>query len=79
MSSTDSTTAEIARDLVKNYGEMIAASDVWKILGYRSIHGYRKARARKTLSVTEYKIPGRRGKYVLTRELIQWFDSLATK
>lgn len=79
MASTDSITAEIARDLVKNYGEMIAASDVWKILGYRSIHGYKKARARKTLLVNEYKIPGRRGKYVLTRELIQWFDSLATK
>ena len=67
---------EVTRNLYEKYGAIIAAVEVWKILGYRTIHGYRKARLRKSLPIREFEIPGRRGKYVLTRDVERWLDSL---
>lgn len=60
------------KDLMVEYGPMIYGSDLPTVLGYRSVHAYQKAVVRKTLPVTVFKIPNRKDRYVLTKDVAKW-------
>jgi len=63
---------ELQDELTRLYGPLLTSRDLWKILGYASPAAYRQARVRKRLPVTEFEIEGRRGHFVLTKDVALW-------
>jgi len=72
MNSSKHLAKELQDGLTRLYGPLLAAKDLWKILGYGSPAAYRQARARKSLPVAEFEIEGRRGHFALTKDVALW-------
>jgi len=69
---TEQLVQEIRGDLNHLYGPLIAARDLWKVVGYSSSGAYRQARLRKRISVPEFEIEGRSGHFALTVDVARW-------
>jgi hypothetical protein len=65
--------------LIKEYGAIVSGEKLWKVLGYRSGHAFRKAVGRKTVPVPLFKETGRRGWFARTHDIAVWLISLDEK
>ena len=62
----------LTQDLTARYGHLVSGDDLRRTLGYKSSDAFRQAIARKTLPVTVFSIPHRRGKFALSSEIARW-------
>lgn len=69
---TSCTAADLTNLLIGEYGPFVRLSDVWGKLGYPSLEAARKAAARNSAPMQVISLPGRRGKFVRTRDLATW-------
>lgn len=69
---TSCTAADLTNHLIGEYGPFVRLSDVWAKLGYPSLEAARKAAARNSAPMQVISLPGRRGKFVRTRDLATW-------
>jgi hypothetical protein len=72
----DADTTEFERSLTERYGLLVGNKDLWTALSYRTPEAFRQAYGRGRLPIHVFALPGRRGKYALTRDLARWLDSL---
>lgn len=63
----------------RQYGELLTASDVAKILRYPSAAAVLKARERGTLPVQMAKLPGRKGWFATARSVAEILDEIDQK
>ena len=57
-------------------GPLVSGTPLWTALGYQSGEALRQARQRNTVPVQTFKIPGRRGVFAYTHELICYLVDL---
>lgn len=59
-------------------GELIPPRLLWRMLGYTNAGALRSARNRGILPVETFQIPGRRGSYARTRDVVNWLSQLGS-
>ncbi len=58
--------------MLKEYGPLMGGEDLRRALGYRTWSAFARAVRSESLGVSVFDIPGRRGKFALTREVASW-------
>jgi hypothetical protein len=64
------------QDLVERYGEVMSLRDLATVLAYPTAEALRKAISRGSLSIPAFRLPHRRGWFVLTRDVAGWLSQL---
>lgn len=72
LTDTEALVKSIESQLFEKYGTMIGSKDLWRTLGYPSPSALRQAVSRKTLEVTLFELPKRRGRFALVRDVALW-------
>lgn len=62
--------------LEDRYGLVVGGRDLARLLGFRSSQAFKIACARGKVPVVVFEIPGRRGKYARTSDVIRWYEAL---
>ncbi|MCU7875281.1 MAG: hypothetical protein KZQ84_00525 [Candidatus Thiodiazotropha sp. (ex Lucinoma borealis)] len=62
----------LERDLMKEYGPMVTGDSLRKVLGYPSMEALRQAISRGKAPVPIFKLPNRRGKFALVKDIAHW-------
>ncbi|WP_423016383.1 hypothetical protein [Undibacterium sp. Di27W] len=63
-------------DLLTQSGPLTGGKDLVKALGYRSAAAFRQAIQRGTLPIHVFEIPGRRGRFALTSDIMNWLSDI---
>jgi hypothetical protein len=63
-------------DPLEKYGPLIGGPDLVKVLGYRSNASFRRAVRLGIIGVRVFDIPGRKGKYAKTQDVVAWLKKL---
>lgn len=63
-------------DLHDKYGPLVGGPDLVKVLGYRSNASFRRADRLGIIGVKVFQIPGRKGKYAKTQDVVAWLEKL---
>lgn len=61
---------ELEASLSIQYGAILSAPEIQKVLGYPSEYAYRQAVNRKTIPVPIFELKHRRGKFALLRDVV---------
>ncbi len=64
----------LERQLMAEYGPLLANDDLRQALGYASMNAFRQALFRKTVPVPVFALPNRRGKYALVTDVARWLS-----
>lgn len=59
-------------DLTKRHGQIIAARDLHKLLGFKSYSSFKRCVLRGNLSLQLLTIEGRRGRHAMTPDVVDW-------
>lgn len=76
MQSLDSS-EEINLQLIRQYGELMDSRSLMHVLGYKSSSTFKFAINNRTLGIKVFDVPGRRGKFALTRHVSRWLHQVA--
>lgn len=69
--------AELEQDLLQLYrSPIIGGADLLRALGYPTDMAFRAALSRNTVPVKVFKLPNRRGKVCLVKDLAVWLASV---
>jgi hypothetical protein len=68
-----------ARELLAQYGPLIGGLELAKVLNFKNMAAFRQALRRGRLPIRVFDLPGRKGKFALTQDLINWLASLELK
>jgi len=71
---SDTLAKELNDELVRRYGLLLSSSDLAKVLGYPSSNAYCQAVVRGAVPVPLMRIPNRRGKFALARDVAVWLS-----
>lgn len=64
---------QLERDLMNSYGSpLLTGEKLAEAMGYRSIHSLRKHMSQRTFPVKLFNIEGRRGRFVLVKDIACW-------
>jgi hypothetical protein len=64
------------KELLARHGPLIGGLELAKILSFKNMAAFRQALRRGTIPVRVFELPGRRGKFALTQDLVAWLSSL---
>lgn len=64
--------ARLLDGLGSRYGEVIGGEVLSKVLGFSSLAAMRQGIRRETLKIPIFFIPGRRGRFALTADVVAW-------
>ena len=67
---------QINADLFKQFGIMIGGADLSKVLGYRNYDAFRQAVRRETISIPLFRVPHRKGRFALTKDIATWLAKM---
>jgi len=70
----DALARELNDELVRHYGPLLSSADLIKVLNYPSANAYCQAAVRGTMPVPLLRIPNRRGKFALARDVAIWLS-----
>jgi len=59
-------------DLAGRYGELIGGDNLRLVLGYQSNAALSQAIRGKKLALVTFFVPGRKGRFALTRDIAEW-------
>lgn len=62
--------------MLKEFGPLMGGEDLHRALGYRTGSAFARAVRMKTLGVATFEIPGRRGRFALTTDVVAWLLNL---
>ena len=68
----DNQTNELEETLMEKYGPLISGAELSSVLGFKTYHGFRQSVRRSKISIPLFKIPNRRGKFALTKDVAGW-------
>jgi len=63
---------DVAKRLAERYGELIGGDDLRLVLGFPTLAALKQAIRRSTLSLPTFLIPGRRGRFATTSDIVEW-------
>ncbi len=69
----------IDKQLIMQYGELMDCHSLMHVLGYKSYSTFKLAISNRTLGIKVFDVPGRRGKFALTRHVSRWLLLLANQ
>ena len=70
---TEST--EIENDLIKQHGLLIGGVNLMSAMGFRTMPALRKAIRENRLGVEVFNMPGRQGKFALTKDAANFLEN----
>lgn len=72
----------VALDPVKTleacHGPLMSGGALYRTLGFQTGAGFRQAYKRGRLPIRTFRLPGRRDRFALTRDVAAWLDRLKT-
>ena len=71
---SDTLARELNDELVCRYGPLISPADLTKVLGYPSANAFCQAVVRGTVPIPLLRIPNRRGRFALARDVAVWLS-----
>ncbi len=63
---------EFAEQMLKQYGPLMGGSELWSALGFKTHAAFGRARRNGLLGLRVFELPGRRGQFALTTDVVQW-------
>lgn len=66
------TLESLHRSLLSEYGPLLGDETLWRALGFKTWAGFDKAIRTGNVAVKIFPLPGRRGRYALTRDVAVW-------
>lgn len=63
---------ELIADLTEKYGEILGMDVLKKVIGYKTIAALKYAIREDRLGIKTFFINGRRGRFVMTRDVAEW-------
>lgn len=67
---------DLASDMLNKFGHVIGGEDLRKTLGFRTQSAFARALRENLVEIPIFSIPGRRGKFALTGDVVAWLQSL---
>ena len=64
----------LKEELQRDYGAYVPLSRCYRMLSYPSVDAARKAYSRGTAVVSGASLPGRRGTFIRTTDIIAWLE-----
>ncbi len=65
--------------LLEKYGPLIDGKELASLLRFSSMAAFRQALRRGALPVKVFELPGRKGKFAFTQDLVQWLDGVKAR
>jgi len=65
-----------ANELLARHGPLIGGQELAKVMNFKNMAAFRQALRRGTIPVRVFELPGRRGKFAMTQDLVAWLASL---
>jgi hypothetical protein len=65
-------------DLLTEHGELVGGSDLQRCLGFKSTRSFQRAQKEGRLPIPTFLLPGRRGVFARTRDVVAWLDTLGS-
>lgn len=59
----------LAEDLLRTHGHVVGGEALYRLLGYGSADAFQQALRREAVGVPVFALPGRRGKFAMTRDV----------
>ena len=59
----------LAEDMLRTYGHVVGGEALHRLLGYATPDAFQQALRRDAIGVPVFSLPGRRGKFALTRDI----------
>lgn len=59
----------LAEDLLRSHGHVVGGEALYRLLGYVSADAFQQALRRDAVGVPVFALPGRRGKFAMTRDV----------
>lgn len=69
---TDEKKGDLADWLLSEYGPFVPVNTIWRQLSYPSLDAARRSFSRGLAPLEAIKLPGRRGQFVRTQDLVAW-------
>ena len=66
--------ARLADELLEAHGHVIGGQVLIRLLGYPTADAFQQAIRRGSVGVAVFALPGRRGKFALTRDVAEFLD-----
>lgn len=70
---------ELRYSLNQTYGPLINGKQLASLLKFPSMAAFRQALRRGLLPVRVFELPGRKGKFALTGDVVQWLIDIESK
>jgi hypothetical protein len=67
---------ELRMEIAEKHGQIIGGTALAALLGYKTADAFRKAASSQKLSLKTFTVPGRHGRYALSREVADWLIEL---
>lgn len=68
---------DMKEQMLKEFGPLMGGEGLRRALGYRTAPAFARAVRLKTVGVHVFEIPGRRGKFALTADVVTWLANLS--
>lgn len=72
MQSNETFKSDMYLEFAERYGEIMGGSHLRKALGFSSTAAFCKALERNTLDLAVFYVQGRRGRFALTIDVVEW-------
>jgi hypothetical protein len=63
-------------EFLARYGELMTPAELTKVFRYPSARAFRRAIQNGAFPVPVVQVPGRRGRFALTRDVVSWLEDL---
>jgi len=63
---------ELERMMLDHYGPVLGVHLLYRVLGYPTAAAFRQGVLRGKVAVPIFEIPGRRGRFALTQDVVTW-------
>lgn len=67
---------EIENDLIEKHGHLIGGVELMSVLGFRTMPAFRKAIRENRVGIEVFKMPGRQGKFALTKDVSNFLEKI---
>jgi hypothetical protein len=68
----------LLNEFLEKYGELMTPTELVRFFRYPSSRAFRRAILSRAFPVPVVRVPGRRGRFALTRDVVSWLQGLKT-
>jgi hypothetical protein len=65
----------LAEQLITRFGPTMGGQDIYAALGFNTYAAFHRSQQREELGVHVFKLPGRRGWFAFTNDVVKWLEA----